>query len=74
MIDLCKWMRAKSLYGRDLISEDELTALYLMNDVPWSCNRTARSTGPDDALCEPGACASGRACFEPSPKLVRPLS
>ena len=71
MIELCRYMRAKSLYGRDFVDEVELAELYALNEVPWSCNRTAAAWGPDDALCAPERCASSRACFEASPRLVR---
>ncbi len=73
MIELCRWMRAKSLYGRDVVEEAELASLYALNDVPWTCNRTAQPWGPDDRVCEPGSCGARRSCFEPSPKLVRRL-
>lgn len=71
MIELCRWMRSKALYGRELLSEEELASLYLQNDVPWSCNRTAQPWGPDEGVCEPGGCGRHRTCFEASVKLVR---
>lgn len=69
--ELCRWMRSKALYGRELMNEAELASIFQLNEVPWSCNRTGQPWGPDDAVCEPGGCGAHRSCFEPSAKLVR---
>ena len=74
MIELCRSLRWKGIYGRDTMTEAELRGLFELNEVPYSCLLTAQPWGPDDAVAAPERCCSSRACFRPSPRLVRPVS
>jgi hypothetical protein len=68
---LCRSLRSKTLAGVESLDEEELAALYALNDTPWSCLKTCNSFGPDDAPVVPECCQLGRVCFSPSPRLVR---
>lgn len=72
-IELCRSLRWKSIYGRETVTEPELRELFAVNEVPYSCLRTAQPWGPDDEIAAPERCCSGRACFVASPRLVRGL-
>lgn len=67
---LCRWMRWKSYYTTTTFTDDELAALYALDDVPYSCLKTCEAWGPDDGLAAPERCQPGRRCFVPSPKHV----
>jgi len=69
--ELCRHLRSKSLQAFDVVDADTLAALYVHNEVPWSCRQSGRNTGPDDALCAPEACQPDRGCFQPSFRLIR---
>lgn len=71
MIHLCRSLRWKGYYGPDSFTEAELAEHYASNEVPWTCLDTAFPWGPDDEVCAPERCGPGRACFTPSPRLVR---
>lgn len=61
---LCRSLRWKSLYGRSFESAEQAAIVAAHNDVPFSCLKTCRSWGPDDAPASPECCGEGRSCFE----------
>lgn len=70
-MELCNWLRFKSLTAFPSLSEEQLAALYAADDVPYSCLQTCQAWGPDEDVASPEACTSARRCFKPSPRLRR---
>lgn len=73
-MELCRFLRWKSLYGARFDTEEDLLFMFARNEVPYSCLRTCRNWGPDDAPATPEGCGSHRACYERSEKLPRSVS
>ena len=71
MNDLCRWLRWKAIVGVDRLDGAQLGVLYGTADAQFSCLGTCEAWGPDADLAAPERCQPGRACFEPSPRLVR---
>lgn len=71
---LCRWLRWKTLYGRETLTEAELSELVARNDVPYSCLKTCEAWGPDGDVAAPEACGGDRACFERSRRLIGPVA
>ncbi len=66
-VDLCRHLRWKERYGLSFRTDEELLRSMLGAGVPFSCNRTCRTSGPDDELVTPEGCDRSRACYEPTP-------
>ncbi|MFN7144879.1 MAG: hypothetical protein ACK4YP_13975 [Myxococcota bacterium] len=66
-VDLCRHLRWKERYGLPFRTDADLLASFLTAGVPFTCNRTCQTWGPDDDLVAPEGCARSRGCFEPTP-------
>lgn len=69
-MNLCRHLRWKSYYTTPTFTDDDLAAMFAMNEVPYSCLKTCEAWGPDDAIAAPERCGPERPCFVPSPKRV----
>lgn len=60
--EYCKFLRAKSPYGRLEGGENPWFLLDNANTICW-CIQSAGGAGPDNDLVDPVKCVSGRRCF-----------
>lgn len=73
-VALCRHLRWKERYGMAFRTDEELLASLYGAGVPFTCNRTCQTVGPDDGLVRPEGCDGTRACFEPTPGRGRAVS
>jgi hypothetical protein len=66
-VDLCRHLRWKERYGLSFRSDAELLHSFAAAGVPFTCNQTCQTWGPDDQLVLPEGCDRTRGCYEPTP-------
>ncbi|HSN92682.1 MAG TPA: hypothetical protein VLS93_15735 [Anaeromyxobacteraceae bacterium] len=58
---VCRWLRARSAYGRSADGIDWRTGESTLES--YSCLLTQEPSGPDDGLAHARTCRPGRTCF-----------
>lgn len=62
----CRNLRWKGARD-DRLAQRDLEAIFLRNEVPYTCLQTCQSFGPDGDLVAPERCGAGRRCHEDDP-------
>ena len=60
---VCRMLRTKTAFGTMSFEDEDWRDGESTTAVYW-CLGTMETAGPDDAICHPSTCRSGRSCFK----------
>jgi hypothetical protein len=64
---VCRLLRTKTAFGMMSFEDEDWTDGESTTAVYW-CLGTMETAGPDNVLCHPGSCRSGRSCYQGQPE------